>query len=125
MTDKPFNNWSDALKARLARNQAARVERQANGEVTLCIKQRRPPFLVFPLSWAVRFLPERRVTLDAVGTTLWDLCNDVSTMESLVDRFSKQYALTFHEARLLVTQYTNSLIQRGALAVIIRTEPKP
>jgi hypothetical protein len=61
--------------------------------------------------------PERRLTLDRLGTEVWRLCDGDRTVEEIVDTFSRNHDLTFHEARAAVTGYLTTLIQRGALAI--------
>ena len=117
------SSWEPMLRAVPMRNTAARaVENQENG-VTVYVKQKRPGFMVPPLSWIVPFRPERSVTLDGIGARVWRWCDGTRTVEEVIDLFRGTYSLTFHEARAAVTGYLRMLIKRGILAVAIQEEP--
>lgn len=104
------------------RNAAARVERNVKKNIAIYVKTSRPRYLVPPLSWIVPFRSERRVTLDRLGMQVWTLCNGERTVENVIDAFKEQYNLTFHEARVAVTEYIKTLIQRGVLVITLREE---
>jgi len=57
------------------------------------------------------------MTLDRLGSWVWKLCDGNRNVEQLVDDFAAAEGLSFHEARVAVTGYLKTLIQRGALAV--------
>ena len=78
---------------------------------------RHPGWLVPPLSWVVRPRHQRVVSLDRIGTEVWQACDGRRTVEQIVDAFSERRRLTFHEARAAVTGFLRSLVQRGILAV--------
>jgi hypothetical protein len=86
------------------------------------VANRRPQYLVPPLSWIVPFHPERRLVLDRLGTEVWTLSDGRHTVEQIVDLFAEGHKLTFHEARVAVTGYLKTLIERGVLAIAM---PKP
>jgi hypothetical protein len=110
------------LRAVPTRNSAARVVENSDNGITVYVKQRRPGYLVPPLSWIVPFSPEKRVTLDAIGTKIWRWCDGVLTVEGVVERFGDEYRLTFHEARAAVTGYLKQLLQRGVLAIVLQDQ---
>jgi hypothetical protein len=115
-------SWMQMLKATPVRNTAARVVENSDYCITVHVKQRRPGYMVPPLSWIVPFSRERRVTLDAIGTKIWHWCDGVRTVEEVADRFKEQYQLTFHEARAAVTGYLKMLLKRGVLAIVMQDE---
>jgi hypothetical protein len=111
------------LEARPLRNQAARLETSGRG-VVVYVRQQRPPALARPpLSWIVPYREESCSTLDALGTEVWNLCDGRRTVESIVDTFKDCHGLSFHEARVAVTEYLRVLVQRGVLAVALRDKP--
>jgi hypothetical protein len=57
------------------------------------------------------------VVLDALGRGVFDLCDAHRTVEDIVDAFAAAHHLTFHEARISVTQYLRELIRRGVCAI--------
>ena len=115
-------DWMRMLRAKPVQNSAARVVENREKSVTILVKQKRPRFLVPPLSWIVPFSPERRVTLDKLGTRVWSLCDGQSTIEQIVETFRAPYRLTFHEGRAAVTGYVSRLIQRGVIAIVMQEE---
>ncbi len=111
------------LKARLYKNEAARiVDDDGRGTVTLAVPTRKPGFLFPPISWVIRPPKERLTTLDPIGANVWRACDGHRTVENIVERFAITHQLSFHESRVSVTSYITSLIQRGALAVAVEKE---
>lgn len=115
-------SWRAMLEAKPLRNAASRMEREANGMRTLHVPCRRPWYAVFPLTWIVRFPEERSFRLDPLGAQVWDLCSGEAPVEAIVEAFAEEHELTFHEARVAVTQYLKTLIQYGALAIALASE---
>ena len=109
--------WQAMLRAVPHRNAAARAEAAAAGGVTVTVPLQRPGWLVPPLTWVIRLSAVRTVRLDRLGGEVWQGCDGSGTVEALTDRFAAAHRLTFHEARVLVTEYLRSLVQRGVLAV--------
>ena len=110
------------LEATPLRNAAATVEPDGAGGLRIAIPAARPRWLVPPLSWILPVRRTRTVRLDRVGTRVWELCDGESTVESVVDAFAGAYNLTFHEARVAVTNYLRQLVRRGALAIEMPAE---
>jgi len=110
-------SWRAMLASVPHRNAAAKVTAQADGTLVVTVKLNRPGWLMPPLSWMIRPAPERKMALDAIGTAIWNWCDGRRTLEEIIDAFAKEYALTFHEARVAVTGFMKSLVARGILAV--------
>jgi hypothetical protein len=110
-------SWKPMLLAIPQPNVAAEVDHQANGTTKITVALRQPRWLRPPISWIIRPTLSRSFSLDTIGTRVWSLCNGERTVENIIDLFSAQYALTFHEARIAVTEYIKLLVQRGVLAI--------
>jgi len=110
------------LAARVSRNVAARVEEGRGGSIRVYVKNRRPSFLVPPLSWIVPYKTERCLTLDRMGAQIWQLCEGQRSVEQVIERFAERHRLTFHEARVAVTGYIKMLVEHGVLAVGLREQ---
>ena len=110
-------NWAPVLAYRLIPNDAARAEIIPDGGIRLRIPTVRPRWHFAPISWIVRIPPEKTIDLDELGQQFWQLCEGGCTVESMVDQFSEEHRLSFHEARMMVTTFAVQLVQRGALAV--------
>ncbi len=109
--------WQAMLLAVPHHNASARAEAAVNGGVTVTVPLQRPRWLVPPLTWFIRLSAVHTVRLDRLGGEVWHGCDGHDTVEMLTDRFAAAHRLTFHEARVLVTEYLRSLVQRGVLAV--------
>jgi hypothetical protein len=114
----PDPSWRRLLDARPVRNAAARVDPEPNGGLRIRVRRQRPAWLVPPISWIVALRPERTLALDALGREAWEACDGQRRLEEIVDDFARAHALTFHEARVAVSNYLKQLVQRGALAVV-------
>jgi len=109
--------WGNMLRAKPRHNLAAKVGEQSSEGLTVWVKQQRPSFLVPPISWVVPFKEEKKVVFDQIGTQIWRQCDGRHTVEDIIDHFAQTYRLSFHEARVAVTQYLGSLVQRGTIAM--------
>jgi hypothetical protein len=114
--------WMALLQSRPVRNVAARVEEHTDGRVVIYVRQKKPGFLVPPLSWIVPYKRERSAYLDRVGTRLWRMCDGEHTVEEIVDAFRGQYRLTFHESRAAVMGYLKLLTERGVVAIVTQED---
>ena len=110
-------SWRRMLEARPVHNAAARMVSDDGDSMTIYVKSARPWYLVPPLSWIVPVRAERKTELDNLGSEVWRLCDGDRTVETIVDAFAAKHRLTFHEARIGVTGYLRTLIQRGVLAI--------
>ena len=109
--------WRPMLAAIPVRNVLAKTETRPDAMLRVRVPLRHPGWLVPPLSWVVRPRHQRVVSLDRIGTEVWQACDGRRTVEQIVDAFSERRRLTFHEARAAVTGFLRSLVQRGILAV--------
>ena len=110
-------SWKRMLDGRPVRNAAAEVSRESDGSLGLGVR-RRPPSWVAWLQRRAGRTPSRTLALDPVGAGIWDLCDGQRTVEAVVDEFARAHRLTFHEARVAVTPYLKTLVQRGALVIV-------
>ena len=111
--------WGRMLAAVPCRNRAAAVERLEGGRLRLSVRRQPPRYLVPPLSWVIRPRFIRHYELDAMGAALWEACDDRRNVEALVDEFAARHRLSFHEARVAVSEYLHVLVARGAVAVAL------
>lgn len=121
----PATSWRPMLEARPVRNAAAATTARDDDALSIAVRTRKPSWLVAPLSWIVPLRPTRAVHLDRLGTQVWRLCDGERTVEQVVDAFAERHSLTFHEARVAVTGYLSSLVQRGAMAIVMDDEGAP
>jgi hypothetical protein len=122
-TDESGNGWRRMLEVAPRRNSAAAVKTGSDGSRRISVQRQRPWWLRIPLvAWIVAIGEARHLTLDRLGGEVWDLCDGRHTVEGIVDAFARGHGLTFHEARVAVTVYLKTLVQRGALALELPEE---
>ena len=116
----PTDNWSTMLRAKLIQNAAATIEKRGeDGGLAISVPNKKPSYLVPPLTWIIRPNEKKVLHLDTVGAFIWDMCDGNVPVETVIEKFAQKHRLTFHESRVSVTTYAKSLLQRGALAVAI------
>ena len=59
----------------------------------------------------------RKLQLDELGTTVWDLLDGEKTVRNIVVQFAEQYKLQHREAEVSVTQFLHSLGKRGLIGM--------
>jgi len=64
----------------------------------------------------------RALQLDSLGVVVYKECNGNNTLENIIDKISEMFCLTFHESRLIIMQFLESLIQNGVIAVLVGGE---
>ncbi len=115
-------SWRPMLRAVPHRNEAAEVQPPAeDGSLRISVALRRPWWGFPPITWIIQPSKKRTVELNALGALVWELC-DGRTVEEIVDAFAARFSYTFHEARVSVTEYLKSLVQRGVLAIAQETD---
>ena len=118
-TAHQYTEWRSMLAATPVRNEAATVEKDTEDAVSVSVRNKKPGYRSPPISWFVPYKPVITIELDGLGSKLWHLCDGEHTVEQICDIFSKEYNLTFHEAKTAVTDYLKRLIQRGVLAIMM------
>ena len=116
----PSNAWKRMLAATPSHNASAEVRPAGKGELRVTVKRRRPWYFRRPVSWFLDPNLRQTVTLDSMGTGVWRLCDGKRTVEEVIDEFARAHRLTFHEARVAATSYMKSLVERGALAMVMK-----
>lgn len=67
----------------------------------------------------VRNVPDRRqVALDAVGSDVWELCDGVRNINSVVAAVSKNHKLTRREAEVSVTMFLQTLAKKNLIGLM-------
>jgi len=107
-----------ALGARPVRNPELGVDRNDAGEVELKRPRRR--------TWWVNLLakvgtvPEyQTLTLDKVGSAVWDLCDGEHTVRELIEQLAEEHQLSRKEAEVSMVTYLRQLAQRGIIALAV------
>jgi len=117
---RAFLSREDALACRPIKNEQVREVRLEGGEVMLTFPLAPHPFFagLYRRSGASpgRVLT-KKLQLDRLGTSVWDLLDGQRTVRNVIDLFAEQYKLQRREAEVSVTQFLNSLGKRGLIGL--------
>lgn len=109
------------LNSRPARNEALSWEKTEAGEVQITIVRQD--------SWKVRLLSkvfyipkERKITLDTVGTEVWQLCTGRATVAQIIEALSDKYQLNRKEAEVSLLSYLKTLGQKRFIGFVLEGE---
>ena len=114
-------SWKSMLQAIPVQNRAAQQD-IIEGQMVLTVQKKKPAFLVPPLSWVLRPRLRKRIQLDSLGRDIWQLCDGKRSVEEIIDCFAERENLTFHEARVSVTEYLKNLSLRGVVVMAVNNE---
>lgn len=118
-------NWKVFLRALPIRNVAAEELKEdiySVDEVVLRVRMKKTKWLI--PHWLVPTRSSRRVRLTGIGITIWQQCNGQRCVEEIVDLLASEESLSFHEARVSVTQYLRQLVESGVLVLSIPKEAR-
>jgi hypothetical protein len=100
------------------RNQAVRTERTDEGHARLVVPRRD--------AWWIRafakvfYVPKnRRITLDEIGTYVWDQCDGEQNVRQIIQALCKRYRLHRKEAEVSVVAYLRQLAKRGLVGIAV------
>lgn len=110
-----------ALSARPVRNPGLEVTRTDDGEVEVKIPRRKVWWLNV-LAKLGRLPDYRTVTLDGVGTAVWDMCDGEHSVKELIGSLATQHQLSRKEAELSMTTYLRQLAERGVVVLLVQNE---
>ena len=116
-TIAPYGPWWPTMRARPVRNLAAEVSGE-DGAPRVTVRQERPAWLAPPLSWVIRPRLRKSYRLEGMGLALWRQCDGSSRVIEIVERMAAEHRLTFHEARVVVSDYLERMVKRGLIAVV-------
>jgi len=96
----------------------------ATGELSLKLPRRR----TWWLDLLVRFggIPEfRLLTLDRVGSSVWNLCDGEHTVQDLVSRLAEEHKLPMTQTEASVLAFLRQLSDRGLIALVLQSDGGP
>lgn len=109
------------LNSRPARNEELTWERNDSGEVQITVKRQE--------NWKVRliskifYIPKnRKITLDEVGTEVWQLCDGRNTVARMIEELSDKYQLNRKEAEVSLLAYLKTMAQKRFIGFVIDAE---
>lgn len=118
---RPQLTREQALAARPVRNPNLTWRTNDDGEVVVVLP-RRNDLTGRLLAWLF-FVPESRpVTLDEVGSFVWQHCDGSRTVAELVALLAKEYTLGKREVEVSLTEYLKTLGKRGMVGFLVPKE---
>ena len=106
-------------------NEAIGVERSDAGEVRLLIP-RRESWWVNTLSRFFYVPKNRRITLDEIGSYVWDHCDGKRNVGQIIQALSKRYRLHRKEAEVSVVAYLRTLARKRLIGIaVLKKRDKP
>jgi hypothetical protein len=111
----------DSLAAVVVPNRQLRVERNAEGVITLYAPFHAAAFVERIARWlgAAPRAGEAKVELDEVGSFVWDLCDGRRNVREMVACLTEKYKLNRKEAEASLTAFLRSLAGRNLVAIVI------
>jgi hypothetical protein len=117
----------ESLGAVVVQNRRLRVERNAEGVVTLYAPFRAAPFIERAARWlgAPARAGEAKIELDEIGSFVWDLCDGQRSVREMVAALAEKYKLNRKEAEVALTTFLRSLAGRNLVAIVILKREEP
>ncbi|HCL29847.1 MAG TPA: hypothetical protein DIC52_15580 [Candidatus Latescibacteria bacterium] len=118
---KPRLTREAMMNSRPARNDLLKWEKTETGEAQ--IKVVRQETWKTRLLSKVFYIPETRtITLDEVGTEVWQMCDGHTSVEKMIDRLRQRYKLDRKEAEVSLLSYLKTLGQKRFVGFLVDGE---
>jgi hypothetical protein len=117
---EPVISRAEALERIPVKNIQITETRLETGEVVISYPVTMRPFfagLVRRLGGPEVQMQMKKLQLDELGTSVWDMVNGKSSVRQLVERFAKIHQLEAREAEVSVTQFIRELGRRGLIGL--------
>ncbi len=106
------------------RNESLSWESNDDGEVQISIERQE--------TWKVRllsklfYIPKKRnITLDGVGTEVWQMCNGRNSVGDMIEELADKYQLNRKEAEVSLLQYLKTLGEKRFIGFALEGEKAP
>ena len=108
-----------ALSAHPLRNPLLKWERDGEGLVTVQVP-RKDTRLVKAMSRAFYIPKGKTFSLDEPGSFVWGLCDGVTEVRDIIQRFAQRFKLTRKEAEVSTLQYFKVLTEKGFVGLAVQ-----
>lgn len=112
------------LASRPTRNDSLRWENNDAGEVQVFI-ERQDTWRVKLLSRVFYIPKERKITLDEVGSEVWQMCNGRNSVGDMIEELADKYQLNRKEAEVSLLQYLKTLGQKRFVGFVLEGDEGP
>jgi hypothetical protein len=120
---KPKLTREAMMNSRPARNELLQWERNDKGEAQIKVTRQE--------TWKVRLLSklfyvpkDRTITLDEVGSEVWQMCNGQTSVAQMIDSLKDKYKLDRKEAEVSLLSYLKTLGQKRFVGFLLEGEEK-
>ncbi|MCE5216967.1 PqqD family protein [bacterium] len=118
---QPTLTREQSMAARPVRNPGLEWSLNEDDEAVVTIPRRKDTQGRF-LAWMF-FIPEARpLSLDAVGTFVWEHCDGEKSVSDLIDLMAKEYNVARKEVEVSLIEYLKRLGQRGMVGFLVPRE---
>lgn len=108
---------SELLRLVPGRNQAIRIEPCEQGLI-VWVKLRQRWWMGPPLGWFLPFRTEKGIALDSLGREVFEACDGVRCLETIIEQFAARHRLRFHEAKHSVVTFLRWLLERRIIYLV-------
>jgi hypothetical protein len=118
---KPTLSRAESLRRIPVKNIQITETRLETGEVVIRYPVTMRPFfagLVRRFGGTEVQIQMKKLQLDELGTSVWDMINGKYSVRQLVERFARTHRLEAREAEVSVTQFIRELGKRGLIGLI-------
>jgi hypothetical protein len=112
------------MNSRPARNELLKWERNDKGEAQITVT-RQDTWKVKLLSKLFYVPKDRTITLDEVGSEVWQLCNGNTSVAQMIDSLRDKYKLDRKEAEVSLLSYLKTLGQKRFVGFLLEGEKQP
>lgn len=118
---EPSITRRQALSAYPVRNPDVTWRELESNEVVVTVK--RPSKATWRIISWLFYVPESRdISLDEVGSFIWQLCDGEHSVADLVEALVKEYKLGKRESEVSLTTYLRDIGKRGLIAFLVPEE---
>ena len=109
------------MNSRPARNELLKWERNDKGEAQITVT-RQDTWKVKLLSKLFYVPKDRTITLDEVGSEVWQMCNGNTSVAQMIDSLRDKYKLDRKEAEVSLLSYLKTLGQKRFVGFLLEGE---
>lgn len=109
------------MNSRPARNDLLKWEKTETGEAQIKVTRQK--------TWKTRllskvfYIPETRtITLDEVGTEVWQMCDGQTSVSTMIEKLRERYKLDRKEAEVSLLSYLKTLGQKSFVGFLVDGE---
>ena len=111
------------MNSRPARNELLKWERNDKGEAQITVT-RQDTWKVKLLSKLFYVPKDRTITLDEVGSEVWQMCNGKTSVAQMIERLGTKYQLNRKEAEVSLLSYLKTLGQKRFVGFLVDGEKR-